>query len=434
MVDDTSKGQGAPQPKDPEPKPRLFTRDFLFATLINLLITTTFFTLVTGMAVYAAAEFSAGETAAGFAASAFVVGALGARVFAGKYVNTLGRKRVMITCLAVFTLATVAYLGVDSYELLITVRIVHGIALGFAQTALTASVFDIIPKSRRGEGSGYYLLANALPPALGPLLSLQLSERYGFDAMFWVVSALSALAFALAVVMRIPEIRRPGTGWWAALSLRPSDIIEPRIFPVALVAMLLGLTFASVMTFLNGYARELGMLDAASVYFLLYSGGMLITRLFTGRIQDRYGDNSVIYPALCLFVASMALTAWAPGSWALYVGGVLAGGGFGTMLPALQAVIANALPTHRISIGVSTFFICMDVGFGFAPLMLGPVVEAMGYQFMYAACAAVIALNLVLYWLVHGRYRVRQGVHGRGPLAGQRRPETGIMPSVDPRR
>ncbi|WP_258933612.1 MFS transporter [Nesterenkonia pannonica] len=168
MVDDTSKGQGAPQPKDPEPKPRLFTRDFLFATLINLLITTTFFTLVTGMAVYAAAEFSAGETAAGFAASAFVVGALGARVFAYKYVNTLGRKRVMITCLAVFTLATVAYLGVDSYELLITVRIVHGIALGFAQTALTASVFDIIPKSRRGEGSGYYLLANALPPALGP--------------------------------------------------------------------------------------------------------------------------------------------------------------------------------------------------------------------------------------------------------------------------
>ncbi|WP_258935448.1 MFS transporter [Nesterenkonia pannonica] len=182
------------------------------------------------------------------------------------------------------------------------------------------------------------------------------------------------------------------------------------------------------MTFLNGYARELGMLDAASVYFLLYSGGMLITRLFTGRIQDRYGDNSVIYPALCLFVASMALTAWAPGSWALYVGGVLVYGGFGTMLPALQAVIANALPTHRISIGVSTFFICMDVGFGFAPLMLGPVVEAMGYQFMYAACAAVIALNLVLYWLVHGRYRVRQGCTDAARWPGSGAPRQASCP------
>ena len=432
-----------PSPQEPEesaaagdpheagaPKERLFTADFLMATAINLMITTVFFTLVTGMAVYAAGEFSAGQTSAGFAASAFVVGALCARVFAGKWVNTLGRKRIMVICMAVYTLAGLAYLGVTSFEMLVALRVVHGMALGFGQTALTASVFDLIPKSRRGEGSGYYLLANALPPAIGPLLAFQLSERYGFEAMFLSVTAMSAVALIFAVFIRVPEIKPRGARLRDRLVLRPSDILEPRALSIALVAMMLGCSFASVMTFLNGYARSEGMLTAASIYFLVYSGCMLATRLFTGRIQDRYGDNWVLYPAILLFIASMSLLAWAPGTWALVAAGALAGAGFGSMLPALQALITFKVPSPRISIGISTFFILMDTGFGFAPLILGPLVEAWGYQIMYTGCVGVVVLALGLYWLVHGRHDVKQGVARRGPRKGEPPPKTDLMPQV----
>lgn len=426
MDQDTSlKGAAA------EGKERLFTKDFVFATLINLIITTGFFTLVTGLAVYAATEFAAGETAAGFAASAFVVGALAARFFAGKYVNTLGRKRILVICLLLYTVAGVAYLWVESFELLILLRVVHGISLGFGQTALTAAVFDIIPKSRRGEGSGYYLLANSLPPAIGPLAAIQLSERYGFETMFIAVSIISAVAFGLAVMMDVPEVRPVGARMVDRLRLRPRDIIEPRAFSIALVAMLMGICFASVMTFLNGFARDRGMVDAASMYFLVYSAMMLITRLFMGKVQDRFGDNAVLYPTLTIFIGSMALLAWSPGQWAIILAGVGAGFGFGALMPALQAIIASKLPTHRISIGVSTFFILMDSGFGFAPLFLGPFVEARGYQMMYAACTAVVVLTVGVYWVVHGRFSVKQGV-------ARRRSDrwvsdaTGVMPRVGP--
>ena len=429
MDQDTSPA-GASAANRPE---RLFTRHFIFATCINLVITIGFFALVTGMAVYAAEEFAAGETAAGFAASAFMIGAVFSRIFAGKWVNTLGRKPILVLCMLLYTLAGIAYLWTDSYELLIGLRLVHGVLMGFAQTALTAAVFDIIPKTRRGEGSGYYLMANALAPAVGPLVAIQISQRYGYDEMFITVAAISALGFLLALPLTVPEVKPAKATLAQRLRLSPRDIIEPRAVSIALVAMLISICFASVMAFLNGFAQSEGFVEAASIYFLVYAGVMLVTRMFMGRVQDRYGDNALVCPTLAVFFTSMALLAWAPDEWAIIVSGALAGFGFGAMMPAMQAIIASKLPTHRISIGLSTFFIMMDSGFGLAPLLLGQFVEVWGYQIMYAACAGVILLALCLYWLLHGKYSVKQGM-ARKRAHRWVNDATAAMPRVDPQQ
>lgn len=425
MVQDTSH-----QDEPAGGRVKLFTRSFIFAALINLLIAVVFFTLVTAMAVFAATEFGAGETAAGFAASAFVVGALVARFMAGKWVNTLGRRRALLISMLVYTVAALAYMAVNSYEMLLALRLIHGMALGFGQTALTAAVFDIIPRSRRGEGAGYFMLATTLPPAIGPLLAIQLTERFGFEPMFITLSVMSAVAFLLGSFMKIPEIIPPNARLRDKLRLSPRDIIEPRAFAVASVAMLLGVGFSSIMTFLNGYARDEGMMSAASLFFLIYSAFMIASRIISGRIQDRFGDNMVLIPAILSFAVAMVFIAWLPGQWALLLAGALAGVGFGALMPALQALITFKITSHRISIGLSTFFIMMDTGFGFAPLLLGPVVEAWGYQAMYAGCVGVILLGLGVYWLVHGRHSVVLGVARRGPRKGEPPPRTTAMPQV----
>ena len=397
---------------------RLFTKDFFLAIIINLFLAIVFFLLVTGMAVYATEEFAAGETAAGFAASAFVVGALCARVFAGKYVNFLGRRRTILACLVAYVIAGLAYLVVDSYTTLILLRLAHGAAFAFGQTALNAAVFELIPKSRRGEGAGYYLLANALPPALGPLGAIQLTAHYGFWAMFIATTVLSAVALGAALFIRLPELKPRPSRLRDRLMLRPRDIIEPRAFSIALVAALLGLGFSSVMTFLNGFARSEGMVDTASIFFLVYAAAVLASRLFMGKIQDRFGDNVAVYPAILTYVISLVLLAWAPNEASLLTAGALAGFGFGSILPVLQAIIASALPSHRTSIGISTFFLLMDAGFGLGPLVLGQLVEFGSYRFMYASCAGVVAVSLLLYWFVHGRYDVKQG-EARRPRPGR---------------
>lgn len=394
-------------------RPRLFTKDFLLAIVVNVVLALVFYMLVTGMAVFAVEEFRAGQTAAGFAASAFVIGALVSRFAAGKYVDFLGRRRTILACLFIYVLAGLAYLWVDSYEALIALRVVHGISFGFGQTALNAAVFALIPAGRRGEGAGYYMLAVALPPAIGPMLTLQLTQHLGFWAMFVGTSVISVIGLVAALLIRLPEPEHVPPRWRDRLRLRPADIIEPRAFALASIAMLLGFGFASIMTFLNGFARHEGMVAAASMFFVIYAVAVLVTRLFAGRIQDRYGDNVVVYPTIVLYAVALGLLAWSPNQAVILIAGVLAGLGFGALLPAFQATIASMLPTTRTSIGISTFFILLDTGFGLSPLVLGPLVEHGGYRMMFGACAVLIAVTLVLYWLLHGRFSVKQGVSRR---------------------
>ena len=342
-----------------------------------------------------------------------MLGALGARVFAGKYVDFIGRRRTVLLSLVVYTIAGVAYLGVDSYELLIIVRLVHGAALGFGTTALNAGVFALIPTDRRGEGAGYFLVANSLPQALGPLLGLQLSQFYGFWALFASASVIAGVALLLALGMRLPEVELRPQRLRHRLMLRPGDIIERRAIAVALIGMLMSVGFASVVTFLDSFTQSEGMTNAASLYFVIFASVVLITRLFVGRIQDRYGDNTVIYPTVVMFFGALSLLAWSPNEAVVLTSAVLAGFGHGSLMPVLQATIASSVPPHRVSIGLSTFFILMDTGVGLSPLLLGPLAAAGGYRLMYGVAAGLIVLALVLYWILHGRYDIRQGTSRR---------------------
>ncbi|MGO1193144.1 MAG: MFS transporter, partial [Nesterenkonia sp.] len=393
--------------------PKLISPSFLLAIGVNLGFGMVFFMLITSMAVYAATEFSAGESAAGFAASAFVVGALLARIFAGKYADLMGRRRTVVLSLVLFVLCSAAYLVVDDYAALIVLRIVHGTGLGFGQTALNAGVFSLIPHTRRGEGAGYYMIANSLPQALGPLVGLQLSHIYGFSTVFIGAAVISALALVLAAMVRLPEARLRRQRLRSALRLRPGDIIDRRAFPIALIALLTSAAFGSVMTFLDSFAQLEDMGNVASLYFLVFAGAVLITRLFVGRIQDRFGDNAAVYPAIVVFVGSLGLLAWSPNEAVVLVSAVLAGFGHGSLLPVLQAIIASAVTAPRVSIGISTFFILSDTGFGLSPLALGPLADAGGYRLMFAVCAGLILLSLGVYWFLHGRFDVKQGAARR---------------------
>ena len=402
-----------PEGSDDGSRPKLISANFLLAIGINLAFGMVFFMLITSMAVFAVTEFSVGQTAAGFAASAFVLGALLARIFAGKYVDLLGRRRTVFVSLMVFVLCSAAYLMIDSYAMLIVVRMAHGAAMGFGQTALNAGVFTLIPRSRRGEGAGYYMMANSLPQALGPLLGLQMSQTYGFAAVFGAASVISALALILSILIRLPEAGRSRQRLRHQLMLRPGDIIERRALSTALIALLMAAAFGSVVTFLDSFAQSEGIGSVASLYFLIFAAAVLVTRLFVGRVQDRFGDNAAVYPAMVLFVCSLALLAWSPNEAVVLLSAVLAGFGHGSLLPVLQAIIAAAVPAARVSIGISTFFILSDTGFGLSPLLMGPIVDAGGYRVMFGVCAGLLLGALVLYWLSHGRYDVRQGASRR---------------------
>ena len=157
------------QPHDPPTK--LFTRDFVLAAMANLFISMVFYLLMTSMALYAVDRFQASDSAAGLASSVFIIGSVTARFFAGKLLQVLGRKRLMVISLCIYVLASVLYIYSDTLWLLLIVRFVHGMAFGAGNTAIATAVQAIIPPARRSEGTGYFGLSTTLSTAAGPFLA-----------------------------------------------------------------------------------------------------------------------------------------------------------------------------------------------------------------------------------------------------------------------
>lgn len=387
-------------------KAQLWSTDFVRVLAVGFFLSMVFYLLMTTMALYAVERFAAADAEAGLASSMYIVGALVSRLWAGAASDVLGRRRVLLGGLVVFVLAASAYAAAHTLGLLLLVRFVHGIAFGAAHTAASAIAQSLIPAGRRAEGTGYYAGSATLATAVGPFLAIVLIGRWGYPALFAAATVASVLAMAVALMIRAPQEHRPGAG--GALG-RPRSLVEPAALPIAGVALVLGAAFSGILTFLSPYAQSLDLAPAAATFFLVYAITVLGTRLFAGRLQDLYGDNVVIYPAIVCFAGAMAVLAGATGAATLLLAGGLAGAGFGTFMSAGQAIAVSSAAPVRVGRAVSTYFLLLDLGTGVGPVLLGLVIGVHGYRTMYLVLSGVVLLTALLYHAVHGRHRGRGG-------------------------
>lgn len=391
---------------------KLWTKRFSLALGVSFFISMVFYLLMTTMALYAVHEFSAGQVASGLASSVFVIGAVAARLVAGTAIARLGQRRVMLLGLIVFALAAAAYLFINGLGVLFAVRVVHGIAFGFAHTAVGATVQSLIPTSRRAEGTGYYGASATLATAIGPFAAVLLLDDYGATALFLTSTIASALALVAALfVGSAATATAAAQGAASSVPARPArparraqSVLEPRALPIALFMFVLAIGYSGVLAYVNSYAESIDLTSAAAAFFLVYAVVVLALRMPMGRLQDSRGDNLVMYPAIVAFAAGLLVISLAHTPAAFLLSAALMGLGWGTAMSGGQAIAVASAPIQNVGTVVATFFLLLDLGVGVGPLFLGLLVSATDFRVMYAALAGLALLTTVLYWFVHGRH------------------------------
>lgn len=360
-----------------------------------------FYVLVTTMAGYAVKEFAANNASAGLASSAFVIGATGARVFSGFLVDAVGRRRVLFTSLVLVILTCAFYIPAHSLGLLIAVRVIHGIGYAFASTAVMAVAQSVIPSARRAEGTGYFALGTTLATAIGPALGLWLVGSVGYSTMFKVVIGMSVVAFLLSLLVRSPESKDGAHHHRPSFNL--SAIVHPKVAPIGFFMLLVGICYAGVITYLNSFSEGNDLVTGAQYFFLAYALVTLVMRFVLGKVQDEKGDNIVVYLGLVTFAIALVVLASSTQDWMVILAGALTGLGYGSLMPAAQAIAVKAVEPHQMGAGISTLFLLLDVGVGFGPILLGMIVSSTSYQAMYAMLAGLVVVSGAVYFLVHGR-------------------------------
>ncbi|MPV48813.1 MFS transporter [Pseudactinotalea sp. HY160] len=380
----------------------LWSKEFLVAIAVNLFMSSVFYLLLTSMAGYAVAEFQASESLAGLAASGFIIGSVVGRLLSGKYLDFVGRRRLLVLTMIAYVLACLAYIPVTDLGVLIAVRLVHGLAFGAGNTALVASVQAVIPPGKRAEGNGYFATATTLSTAVGPFLAVWLGENYGFTSVFLVATACAGATLVAACFFTVPEREPSPEERRLKWSMRLSSFIDRGGLRLGLVMLLAGLAFASVLSFIAVHTADLGIPAASSVFFVSYAVASLFARLFAGRIQDRLGDNIVAIPVFGCFAAGMVLVGLATTTALIAAAGVLIGLGFGCLLPTMQAILVDQVPPPRVGVATSTFFLLLDTGSGVGPVLLGLVGGATGFATMFVLSSGLVVLAAIAYLGFHG--------------------------------
>jgi MFS family permease len=359
------------------------------------------------MSLYAVERFRSSDATAGFAASSFILGAVGARFSSGPLIAAIGRRRIVITGVLIYVVVSALYLAADNIGHLIALRLVHGFAFGALTTTITSGVLTILPMKRRGEGAGYYGVSSTFATAAGPLLAVLLVGAWGYDALFIGCLVFSSGAFAAAIFLRLPEGRAVRCKGPRRHRAKLSDFFDVAVLPVAAVIGLAGVAYSGVLAYLAPYAQQLQAGWSVGVFYLVYAVVVLAGRLTLGRVQDARGDNAVMYPVLAAFALGLVLLGCAGSGWTLVLSAIFVGFGFGMLIPTMQVIAVNLVPSGRINTAVATIYVLLDAGTGLAPLVLGLLIPVAGYSGMYLSLGGVLVIALLLYALVHGRHRGR---------------------------
>jgi MFS family permease len=384
-------------------KSKLWTKDFLMVSVSNFLLFISFYMLMVTLAIYSIDKFHASQSEAGLASSIFVLGAVIVRPIAGKMIDKVGKKKLLLLGLTLFLVMMLLYFPVNSLPLLLLIRFIHGFAFGIGTTATGTIAANIIPAARRGEGMGYFATSMNLAMAIGPFLGLIISQNFDDVMIFVVTTVFSVVAIVATIFLQVPKVEIVAKSIQKRNKLHLSDFFEKSTIPIAFLVAIFGFVYSSILSFMTTYAQEIDLVDAASFFFVMYAVFLLISRPFTGRLFDFKGENSVIYPAIFLFGVGLIILSQAQHGISLLIAGAVIGIGFGTFQSSAQTVAVNIAPNHRIGLATSTFFVFYDFGIGVGPFVLGFIVPFTGFRGLYVGMAAIAFIGIFIYYLVHGK-------------------------------
>lgn len=153
---------------------------------------------------------------------------------AGKLSDTLGRKRVFLFCLGIFTLGSLLCALAPSIGWLIAFRALQAIGGGGLMPSAVGIVSDQFAE-RRSQAIGLFTSVFPIGGIIGPNLGGYLLANWGWRSLFLINVPLGIVVLAgvyFLLVDRIPESRKALHVDWRGLT----------IFGTAMIALLYGMT------------------------------------------------------------------------------------------------------------------------------------------------------------------------------------------------
>ena len=129
---------------------------------------------------------------------------------AGWLTQVIGRRRLLIIGMAVFTISSLACGAAVSLEMAIISRVIQGASGGSLLPNVQAILLESFPRSKRGEAMAAYAVGVIVAPVVGPTLGGWITDTYSWRWVFYINLPVCLIAILMTVLLieDPPYIRR----------------------------------------------------------------------------------------------------------------------------------------------------------------------------------------------------------------------------------
>ncbi|HVO82124.1 MAG TPA: MFS transporter [Terriglobales bacterium] len=257
------------------------------------------------LAPYFAPEFHLTNEQIGLLASVLAICWAGSTFLFGALSDRFGRRRILIPAVLLFSALSWLTGMAHSFEQLLLIRALMGIAEGPCWSVITALIEESSPPERRGRNVGGVVSAAALVGlAVAPVLTTQVAARVGWRWAFFVAGVPGiVLGLLLWKFVKEPQ-RAAATGGHGGASVR--DYLSIIRFRNVWLACLGSAGFMTWLFLLNVFAplyiTEVARQPGTIAGFLLGATGLgsFLLGFFLPSLSDRVGRKKMLYSLAAL--------------------------------------------------------------------------------------------------------------------------------------
>jgi predicted MFS family arabinose efflux permease len=377
----------------------IWNKNFILICLGVFFLFSNFYILLSTMPLALQKNMDATAQIMSLVVSIYSMGIVVLRPFSGLVADKYGKKKVTVITFLLFSLCSVAYLGIDSIIPLLAIRLFHGVFHSMSTTSHAAMAIDMIPAGKKGEGIGYYGLAMSLAMVVAPALGIYMLEHHSYEALLYVGAGFALAGWALTLFVDTDEQTRDKR----AVKIGLSTFVELKAVPIGLSAFLISFCYSSIISYIALYAKELQLTDAAMYFYIAFASSIILTRPFVGKLIDRKGPGYLVYPSLVVFGMGILILGFSNHLIPILISSIILGASYGAIFPSFQTIAVKESPAHRTGASMATFFLFYDLGFGLGAFVLGSVVSHSGYSTMYTFVSLIVMATIVTYYLMNER-------------------------------
>ena len=370
----------------------LWNKNFIIACIANFLTACSFNLLMPTIPLYLTDVLNIESSKMGIILSSYAFALLLIRPFSGFLVDLYPRKLLYLIGIICFMFTFFGYFFAATVTFFIVLRFIHGLFWGITSVSANTVAIDIIPSSRRAEGIGFFGVNMNLAMAIAPFFAINIYNEKGFSYLIAVALIMGVLAILVVLFIKVPkreliEKKQP-------ISLDRFILIKA--LPILANQIFITFGWGTLVAYAVLYGIKSGVHNAG-LFFLFLAGGIIVSRITSGKLVDKGHIHKVIIFAIAVVTVAFLAFALTNTLYGFVISAFFIGIGYGTLLPALQTIYINMAPASKRGTANSTYLTGFDLGIGIGMLTGASIASRYGFENMYLLTSFLCFLGLLLY-------------------------------------